>query len=77
MMDGDVSLMSQPGMGSTFKLTFRAADASSRKKEPVASGGRENRALVAGFLGLRILLVDDNAINRSVALCYLRRAVLS
>jgi signal transduction histidine kinase/ActR/RegA family two-component response regulator len=64
MMGGDVSLTSRPGEGSTFTLTFRASAASSAKLAPVEPQGH---AAHGPLLGLKILLVDDNAINRSVA----------
>jgi signal transduction histidine kinase/AmiR/NasT family two-component response regulator len=67
MMGGDITLTSQPGTGSTFTLTFRASAASSSKLASAPPPGQENRAPAAALLGLKILLVDDNAINRSVA----------
>ena len=65
LMSGDVTLTSQPGRGSTFTLTFRACAASSEKLAPAVPPQGD----VPGdpLLGLKILLVDDNAINRSVA----------
>ena len=67
MMGGDVTVTSQPGAGSTFTLTFRASAASSSKSAPAPAPAQENRAPTTALLGLKILLVDDNAINRSVA----------
>jgi len=66
MMGGDVTLTSHPGTGSTVTLTFRACAASSRKLSAVPAPAQENRAPTAALLGLKILLVDDNAVNRSV-----------
>ena len=65
MMGGDVTMTSQSGRGSTFTLTFRASPASSSHMVPAPA--LENRTPTATLLGLKILLVDDNAINRSVA----------
>ncbi len=67
MMGGDVTVTSQLGAGSTFTLNFRAAVASSPKMAPAPALSQENRLRTAALQGLKILLVDDNAINRSVA----------
>ena len=67
MMGGDVCFTSQSGVGSTFTLTFRAAAASLSKLVPAPAQAQESHASSAELLGLKILLVDDNAINRSVA----------
>ena len=67
MMGGDVTLTSQPGVGSTFTLTFQASAAAALETTPAAPPGQEARVSAAALQGLRILLVDDNAINRSVA----------
>jgi signal transduction histidine kinase/AmiR/NasT family two-component response regulator len=67
MMGGDVTLTSQPGTGSTVTLTFRASPASSSKSAPAPPQSLTSRARRATLLGLKILLVDDNTINRSVA----------
>ena len=67
MMGGDVTVISQLGTGSTFTLTFRASAVASAKLMPAAPRDQENRLPLASLLGLKILLVDDNAVNRSVA----------
>lgn len=64
MMGGDVGLASEVGKGSTFTLTFRAAAVSSLKLVPARPKGNEASG---PLIGVKILLVDDNAINRSVA----------
>ena len=67
LMAGDVTLTSQQGSGSTFTLTFRASAALSSELAPAPGQTQESRAPVTALLGLKILLVDDNAINRKVA----------
>jgi signal transduction histidine kinase/ActR/RegA family two-component response regulator len=71
LMGGDVSVESEQGEGSTFELTFIASPAVS-DAEP-ANGGvvageieRANEAELRRIRGLKVLLVDDNAVNRQV-----------
>jgi signal transduction histidine kinase/FixJ family two-component response regulator len=64
LMGGDTTVASTPGAGSTFTLTFRASPSSPNKS--VAPALQEHQGS-ATLQGLRVLLVDDNAINRSVA----------
>jgi len=59
MMDGEVGFVSTPGEGSTFRLEIAAPLAAPRIADPEASG------LVLD--GLRVLVVEDNATNRTIA----------
>jgi CheY-like chemotaxis protein/anti-sigma regulatory factor (Ser/Thr protein kinase) len=69
LMGGDVSVESQPGRGSTFHLAFPAIAAA--VEAPVAA--IEPRPCASGDLrGRRVLLVDDNPINRKVATMFLQ-----
>jgi signal transduction histidine kinase/ActR/RegA family two-component response regulator len=67
LMGGGVTVTSEPNVGSTFVLTFLAAPAK------LVAGAKENdqsRRLVK-LSGARVLIVDDNAINRQVARMFL------
>jgi CheY-like chemotaxis protein len=64
MMGGDISLTSEVDAGSTFTLTFHASAA---KLAPSPIPAEEYRVPNTALPGLKVLLVDDNAINRSVA----------
>jgi PAS domain S-box-containing protein len=66
MMGGDISLTSEVDMGSTFTLTFHASAPSARLALSPPPD-QEVRASTTVLSGLNILLVDDNAVNRSVA----------
>lgn len=67
LMSGDVVVSSTPGKGSTFTLTFTAARSSASKKAARLSPSPSAPAGAAAFKGVRVLLVDDNAVNRQVA----------
>lgn len=64
-MDGDIGVASTPGLGSTFWFTFKAESVSSTKI-PVK---KEDDPFLKQFTqsSPRILLVDDNDVNRNVA----------
>ena len=73
LMGGDVSVESKPGEGSTFHLTFTAETGD---ENTVARNARAPDDLPpiegpARVTGARVLLVDDNAVNRQVVKLFL------
>lgn len=70
LMGGDVTVKSKAGEGTVFRFSFRAAPArhATLLRENPASQPRPDGEMV--LEGLRILLVDDNAVNpRSPECC--------
>ncbi len=71
MMGGDIRVESEPGKGSRFIFTCRAAvgTATGEPAPAPAPGGREEAG--PAFAGKRILLAEDVAVNREVVLALL------
>jgi len=71
MMGGDIIVKSEEGRGSTFRLTFKAQEAApATAPAPVAAAAKIEPAKRT-LRGLRVLLTDDNAINRQVIRLFL------
>ncbi|WP_158265498.1 response regulator [Blastopirellula marina] len=66
LMEGQIDVESEPGQGSTFSFTARFG-ISSESEKPVSTESPVSLA------GLRVLVVDDNATNRTILDKTLRR----
>ena len=69
MMGGDITMVSQLGMGSTFSLTICCLKAKeSSMIAPTVPQDNYEARLIAQFSGTRVLLAEDEPINREVSL---------
>ena len=78
LMGGEAGVESVPGQGSTFWFTARlgiASAAAAAAPSPM-TGQDAERELQRRYAGARVLLVEDHAINREVALALLRETGL-
>jgi len=66
LMDGDLTVKSEPGRGSIFTFTFRAELLSSLVKKSVRPSNRRVISILSKGHDIKILVVDDVASNRSV-----------
>lgn len=73
LMGGDLTVESEPGRGSTFLFTFQAGVVASNtdRVENHSDTDEVQKATSVSLRGKRILLVDDNALNRQVARLFL------
>ena len=76
-MGGQAGAQSQPGQGSTFWFTARLDKAASLPPAPVAGPQVDPAAQIRqGFAGRRVLLAEDEPVNREVTLALLGLAGL-
>ena len=73
LMQGDVSVQTTPGEGSCFTLSFHAGMATNLDTVELVDDPAELAAsdAFASLRGLKLLLVEDNFINRQVATAFL------
>jgi signal transduction histidine kinase/ActR/RegA family two-component response regulator len=69
LMGGDITVTSRQGVGSRFVLTFLARAASAVAPAEPREAARP--AAMRGLRGVRVLLTDDNAVNRQVIKLFL------
>jgi CheY-like chemotaxis protein len=77
LMGGDLTVASREGRGSKFVLTFRAAEAAGETAPAQAHASTADEAPIGqasarrSLRGVRVLLTDDNAVNRQVIRLFL------
>ena len=79
LMDGEIHLDSTPGQGSTFRFTVALAQPATESAGAAAENTAETRSdgALPQWHGERLLVVEDIAINRTIAVALLQRVGLS
>jgi CheY-like chemotaxis protein len=76
MMGGEVGVISTPGNGSRFWFTARLAKCDLPPPSPESPSGSAERVLQEHFSGTRVLLAEDEPVNREIAEILLQEAGL-
>ena len=76
LMGGDAGVISQEGVGSTFWATARVRKAVEVKPRSNAPKESARETLARQFAGTRILVAEDEPVNREVAVLLLEEAAL-
>ena len=63
MMGGNITVLSQEGVGSTFKITLPLKQSNPMKNEGTDI---ENQRLIPDLTGVKVLLAEDNKINQII-----------
>lgn len=73
LMGGQISVESQEGQGSLFTVILRLAQADKQHVEVQSDATAVNKGEVISYKNIKVLVVEDNAINEKIALSQLER----
>ena len=74
MMQGTMHIDSRPGLGTTVSFTARLAVATERAGQPGHHSNARARVPIPALRGTKVLIVDDQPLNRQIAAEILSRA---